>query len=324
MSNLRDDLRLALRRCRQRPGFTAIAVLTLALGLGANTAIFTLVRAALHQTLPVDRPQDLVRFGDDNNCCVNSGIQPRYSLFSVGAYEHLRDHSPDLTSLAAFQANVRPIGLRRSGTTITESTPSAFVSANYFSTLGTGRAAGRLLEPADDKPGADPVFVISHRLWTERFAQDPSAVGAAFLVGDRMMTLAGVTAEGFFGETVRPDPASVWMPLGQEPEMRRTAALSGRPDTDWLYVIGRLKPGASREAVETRASAEMRRWLDGQTFLSAQNREQLSQVAIPVISAAGGVSAMRFTYEQPLNILFIMSGVVLLIAAANLANLLLA
>jgi predicted permease len=319
-----DDIRLAIRRLGLRPGFTVIAVLTLALGLGANTAIFTLIRGVMFQTLPVERPDQLVRFGDDNNCCVNSGLQQAYSLFSVPAYLHLRDRSPALASLAAFQANVRPIGIRRTGTNVTESLPSSFVSANYFTTMGVGRAAGRLLAPEDDRPGAEPVFVISHRAWTDRFARDTSVIGAPFLVGDRVMTLVGVTADGFYGETLRPDPAAVWLPLGQEPELRRATALSGRPDQDWLYLIGRVAPDASIERVQTDAAAEMRRWLEAQSFLTDANRSQLPEVTIRVVSAAGGVSLLRFTYEQPLMVLFVMSGLVLLIAAANLANLLLA
>ncbi|HXT70600.1 MAG TPA: ADOP family duplicated permease [Vicinamibacterales bacterium] len=323
MLNIKDDVRLAYRRLSQRPGFTAVALLTLALGLGANTAIFTLIRASMFQTLPVDRPHELVRLGDDNNCCVNSGIQPRYSLFSVAGYQHLRDNTPELASLAAFQANVRPMGIRRLGSSVTDSLPSAFVSANYFTTLGVRQAAGRLMTATDDAPGADPVFVISHRVWTERFARDERVVGAAFLVGDHTMTLVGVTAEGFYGEAVRPDPAAVWLPLGQETPIRKAAALSGRPGTDWLYAIGRLAPGATIEQVQRRTSDEIRRWLGPQPFLGERDRATLGNVGINVISAAGGVSLLRFTYERPLGILFVMSGIVLLIAAANLANLLL-
>ena len=324
MTILRDDLRLAWRRLAQRPGFTAIAVLTLALGLGANTAIFTLVRASMHQTLPVERPEALVRLGADSNCCVNSGLQRRYSLFWYAAYEYLRAHAPELESLMAFQANVRPMGVRREGTSITESLPSAFVSANYFSTLGVTPARGRLLRAEDDQSGADPVFVISHRIWTDRFARDESAIGASFAVGDRTMTLVGVSAEGFYGETMRPDPAGVWLPVGQERALRRAAALSGRPAQDWLYVIGRIAPGSSISAVQSRVSMEMQRWLAAQSFLDDRDRSSLGDVGIDVVSAAGGVSLLKFTYERPLTVLFMMSGLVLLIASANLANLLLA
>lgn len=324
MTSLRDDLRYAARRLRQRPGFTVTAVLTLALGLGANTAIFTLIRAAMHQTLPVERPDELVRLGADNNCCVNSGLQRRYSLFSYPAYQHLRDNTPELSSLAAFQASARAMGIRRQGTGVTESLPSAFVSANYFTTFGVRPATGRLLVADDDKPGAEPVFVISHHIWTNRFARDPSVVGAAFLVGDHTMTLAGVAAEGFYGETVRPDPAGVWLPIGQEPAIRREASISGRPGQDWLYVIGRLAPGATIEQVRSRTSDEMRKWLPAQSIVTDRDRETLPQVGVDVVSAAGGVASLQFTFERPLSVLFMMSGLVLLIASANLANLLLA
>src|SRR5437867_2183994 len=192
---LRDDLRIAARRLAQRPGFTAVAVLTLALGLGANIAIFTLVQATLLQRLPVARPDELVRLGDNDNCCVNGGLQTSYSLFSHSAYLHLRDRVSELASLAAFQAAVQPIGIRRVGTAVTESMPGEFVSANYFTTFGVQPAAGRLLDPADDRPGAEPV--MSHRAWLARFGGDASIVGASFLVLGKPMTLAGVAAPEF-------------------------------------------------------------------------------------------------------------------------------
>jgi hypothetical protein len=198
------------------------------------------------------------------------------------------------------------------------------VASNYFSTLGVRPATGRLLTPDDDRPGAEPVFVISHRAWTDRFARDESVVGSGFLVGDRTLTLVGVAAQGFYGETVRPDPAAIWLPLGQEPEIRRAAALSPRADQDWLYAIGRLAPGATVDQVQAQATLEMRRWLAAQTFVDAEDRRTATETAINVVPAPSGVTLLRFTYERPLTILFVMSGIVLLIAAANLANLLLA
>src|SRR5436309_7422958 len=120
---LAADLRLAIRRLVQRPGFTAIAVVTLALGLGANVAVFSLVRATMYQRLPVARPGELARLGNNDNCCVNSGLQTDYSLFSYDAYRHLRDRLPELTSLAAFQASSQTMGIRRTGAAIIESVP---------------------------------------------------------------------------------------------------------------------------------------------------------------------------------------------------------
>ena len=324
VDTLRDDLRIAARRLIQRPGFTAVAVLTMALGLGANIAIFTLVHATMLQRLPVARPDELVRLGDNDNCCVNGGLQTAYSLFSYDAYVHLRDRLPQLGSLAAFQASKAPISIRRVGAAATESVGGKVVSANYFTTFGVPPAIGRLLEPTDDRAAAPPVFVLSHRAWLTRFGGDRSIVGGSFLVSGKPMTLVGVAAETFFGDTLGPDPPDVWLPLTQEPYLRGVASLLQRPGQDWLYLIGRLAPGATRPHVEARATTELQTWLTGQSFLSAEDRKRISQQRIPVVSAAGGVSILRYNYERPLTLLFVTSLLVLLIAAANLANLLLA
>src|SRR5262245_40987050 len=324
IARLFDDFRLAARRLRQRPGFTSVAVLTLALGLGANIAIFTLVRATMFQRLPVANPDELVRLGDNDNCCVNSGLQDEVSLFSYISYSNLRDHLPQLTSLAAFQANPQQIGIRRTGATATETLPSEFVSANYFTTFGVRPAAGRVLEPSDDRAGADPVFVMSYAAWDKRFGHDPSIVGAAFLIGGKPMTLAGIAAEEFFGDTLRPDPAALFLPLGQEPYVRGASSLVARPDQDWLYAIGRLASGASTTQVSARATTEVQNWLSAQTYLTEDQKKRVNQQTIQVVPSPSGVTALRYTYARPLTLLFVTSALVLLIAAANLANLFLA
>src|SRR5204863_4764568 len=176
----------------------------------------------------------------------------------------------------------------------------------------------------DDRPGADPVFVISHRVWQSRFGGDPALVGTTFLVLGQPMTLAGVAAEGFFAETLRPDPAGVWLPLAMEPYTRGAASLLERPDMDWLYAIGRLKPQVTTTAVQARATRELQAWLSAQSFLAAADRKQIDRQRIAVVSASGGVATLRYAYERPLALLFATSVLVLLIAAANLANLLLA
>jgi predicted permease len=322
MGQFDSDLRLALRRLGQAPGFTAVAVLTLTLGLGANTAIFTLVHAAMLQSLPVARPGELVRLGDDDNCCVNSGLQTSYSLFSHAAYVHLRDHTPELAPLAAFQAMAPQVGIRRVGDAVTESVPGEFVSANYFEMFGVRPAAGRLLEAKDDRPGAEPVFVMSYSTWAGRFGGDRSLVGTAFLIAGKPMTLAGVAAQGFFGDTIRPLPAAVWLPLGQEPYLRGAASLLARPDQDWLYLIGRMAPGARRPGIAAHATTELQGWLAAQSFLTAEDRKQIGRQHIDVVTARSGVQALRYVFAQPLAVLFVMSGLVLLVASANLANLL--
>ena len=136
MDHLIDDLRVALRRFRHQPSFTAVVVLTLAFGLGANTAIFTLVDALLLRSLPVDRPEELYRLGDTNNCCVNSlGLQGSYSLYSYRLVEHLRAHGDDFVQLTAFQANAFPAGVRVSGRGGADALTAQFVSGTYFRTF---------------------------------------------------------------------------------------------------------------------------------------------------------------------------------------------
>lgn len=325
LGDLWQDLRYAARMLRKRPGFAAAAVLTLALGLGANIAIFSLVYGLLIRSLPVDRPDELYRLGDTNNCCVNSGLQGSYSLFAFRLFEHLRDAtSDDFVELAAFQAqSPQPMVVRRGGD-VAASLPGQYVSANYFQMFGVRPAAGRLLRPDDDRPGAEPVVVISHQAWTQRFGQDPSLVGSRILVYGRPMTVAGVAAQGFFGDTVRPNPATLWIPLGQEPALRGEASLVDRVNQDWLYAIGRLRPDVEPEQAAMRATNALRQWFESQSFLSKEERAQLPQQQVKVVSAGGGVPVLQMQFGQVLAILFITSGLVLLIATANLANLLLA
>jgi predicted permease len=318
-----DDLKYAFRRLRQQPGCTITAVLTLALGLGANTAIFTLLHAVIYRPLPVTRPAELYRIGDDNSCCVNSGLQRKYSLFSTSLYKHFRDSLPEFSDLAAVQANTTVTGIRPADAAAPLSTPAAYVSSNYFRMLGVRAYLGRLLEPSDDEPGAPIVMTMSYRAWRDTFNGDPSLVGKTFFVGGVPVTLSGIAAPEFFGETVRANPAGIWLPLGQEPQIRRAGSLNGRPSTDWLYAIGRLKSGVTREAIEAKSTAALRAWLAAQDFWVESERKEISESRVAVVSAEGGVQLMRGNFGQSLTLLLSMSALVLLIGAANLANLML-
>jgi len=324
MHTLRDDLRFAIRRLVHQPGFAVVAILTLALGLGANTAVFTLVHALMLRSLPVEDPEALYRLGDDNNCCVNSGLQGNYSLFSYRLYEHLRDSLPEFSALAGFQARTMALGVRRSGAGLSESLPGQFVTGNYFKMFGVRPAAGRLLQPGDDAPGAAPVAVMSGRAWTLRYGRDPAVVGSTFIINGQPMTIVGVAAEGFFGDTVRPNPPAIWIPIGQEPSMQGAGSLVNRPDSDWLYAIGRITPGARPEEVSTRATVALQQWLSAQSFVSEEDRADLTRQRIAVAPAGGGVALMRIEFSRSLSLLFVTSALVLLVACANLANLLLA
>ncbi len=324
MGHFLQDVRLAFRHLRQQPGFTCVAVLTLAIGLGANTTVFTLVHALMLRSLPVERPHELYRLGDTTDCCVNSGLATSYSLFSFRLFEHLKANAPEFSDLTGFQANTMPLAVRRGGETAASSLPGAFVTANYFTTFGVTPAAGRLLRTDDDRAGAPPVAVMSHRAWTQHFGQDPGVIGGEFVINRSPFTIVGVASPQFFGDTIRPDPAAIWIPIGQEPAMRGSASLIDRVDQNWLYAIGRLKPGANPAQIGARVTTALQQWLSSQTFLTDRDRPEIPKQHIVVAPAGGGVGLARIQYARALNLLFAASAMVLLIGAANLANLLLA
>src|SRR5688500_14190510 len=172
------DLAIAGRRLREAPGFTVVCVVTLALGIGGNTAVFTLIDRVLLKPLPVPRPSELYRVGDTDACCVNSGVQGSFSLFSYDLYLHLLNTAPEFTQIAAIQANTRAVTIGRANDDApAETLAGGFVTGNYFQMFELSPAAGRLLQPADDRAGAPPVAVLSHTAWTQRFQARADIVG---------------------------------------------------------------------------------------------------------------------------------------------------
>src|SRR5437879_3990377 len=233
------DVRLGVRTLRHSPGCTAVVVLTLALGIGANTAIFTLVDAVMLRSLPVPNPGQLYRLGDNNNCCVMIGTQNggSFVLYSYPLYENLRDHAPEFSELAAFEAHLSDLSVRRTG----DSAPAQpfkgeYVSGNYFTTFGIRPFAGRLLAPQDDSSGAPLVVLMNYHTWQRRFGLDPSVIGSTFDINGVAYTIAGVTPPEFYGDTLRSDPPDFWLPLAADPE--RWLFGTG---PEFLYLIGRLR-----------------------------------------------------------------------------------
>src|SRR5271168_4810665 len=202
------DVRYALRQFAKAPGFTATAILTLALGIGATTAIFTLVHAVLLKSLPVTNPEELYRVGNEENCCVNGGMQDNWTLFSYEQYKQFRENNTGFAELAAFQAGGGTmIGVRRTaGNKASEPYRSEFVSGNYFSTFGIPPYAGRTITPNDDRKGAPAVAMMSFRTWQEKFGKDPSVVGGGFVINGQPFTVIGITPPGFFGDRVQSTP----------------------------------------------------------------------------------------------------------------------
>ncbi len=324
MSSLIEDLRYAFRRLRQSPGFVAVCVLTLALGIGANTAIFTLVDAVMLKSLPVAKPSELYRLGNDNNCCVLGGFQDNWAIYSYALYQQFREHTPEFSEMAAFQAGFGPVSVRRSGAAgPAEPYIGEFVSGNYFSMFGIDAFAGRVITPEDDKPNAAPMTVMSYRTWRQHFGLDPSVIGATFTINQVPYTVAGIAPPGFFGDTLRPDPPDFWLPLATEPTLHGQNSLLHR-DFHWLYIIGRLKPGAQPSSVQSEVTVELQHWLSAQPDLSAHDRSELGKQHVVVAPAGGGVANLEGDYKVGLRLLMTIAGLVLLIACANIANLLLA
>ena len=318
-----SDLTAALRRLRQTPGFTVVCVLTLALGIGGNTAVFTLVDRVLLKPLPVPRPSELYRVGDTDACCVNSGFQGSHSLFSYDLYTRLRDAAPQFTHLAAFQANTRTVTVGRPDDSApAETLNSAFVSGNYFQLFELVPAAGRLTQPADDQRGAATVAVLSYNAWTARFQRRGDVIGSTVTLNGVPATIVGVAPQGFYGAALRPDPPEMWIPLSSEPQLQPAARLLDAKPLHWLYIIGRLKPPATTAPIEAQLTATLRQWLG--TIDLSKDRGEIAQQQIKVIPAAAGVSSMRDAVAPTLRLLQMLAAAVLLIACANLASLLLA
>ena len=320
-----DDIRYALRQFAKSPGFTATAILTLALGIGATTAIFTLVNAVLLKSLPVARPDGLIRVGDNENCCINGGMQEDWSLFSYELYKEFRDNTPGFSQLAAFQADSDQIGVRRAGSNHpSESSVGEFVSGNSFETLGLRAYAGRLLQPADDDKGAAPVAVMSYRTWQQKYGLDPSIVGASFLINSQPFTIIGIAPPGFFGERLTSDPPSFWIPLNKEPVVRGSNSVLSSPDLQWLNLIGRIQPGAHQKEMEARMQVELRQFLQNPiSKTEARAKSLIPKQTLHLAPGGGGVQRMQDEIKDKLHLLMWISAFVLLIACANLANLML-
>ena len=323
---LAQDVRYALRQLRNSPGFTLTIILTLALGIGATTSIFTLVQAVLRKSLPVANPAELYRLGKESRCCYQGGYSQDggFSLVSYDLYKYLRDNTDGFSELAAFPAFLPVFGVRRAGNSeAAQGYPGEFVSGNYFHMFGIPAYAGRTLTAKDDMPGAPPVAMISYRLWRERYGSDPSLIGAVFNVDDKPFTVVGVTPPGFFGDTLRSTPPDFFLPLNTEPFVESDADLN-KIDTHWLELIGRLKPGAKPATVEAEMRVELQRWLGSHWGdMSAADRAKFPRQTLYLTPGGAGIASMRQQYEHWLQILMMVSGFVLLTVCANVANLML-
>lgn len=324
--SLLQDSRYGLRQLWKSPAFTITAVLTLALGVGANTAVFTLVHAIMLKSLPVAEPSQLVRIGDNDNCCVWGGFQDEWGLFAYPLYRHLRDNTPAFQQVAAMQSWgwISVSARRETSNSPADNFHAEWVSGNYFSTLGINTFAGRPFSPDDDRPSASPAAVLSFRAWQTKLGGDPKVLGSNLVINGHAFAIVGIAPPGFFGDRISSDPPDIWMPLAMEPLLQGDRSLLNNAEENWLYLIGRAGPGFQREAVQAQLTTELRQWLTSVPVLTPKQRSEIGKQSIKLGPGGGGIANLKAAYKQGLYMLTVASALVLLIACANLANLLLA
>jgi len=328
LERLWQDVRYGLRMMRRSPGFTAVAVLTLALGIGATTAIFSLLDTVILKTLPVANPEQLVLFSGNPSGGSHSGDLPRgaWYRFSYHNYLFFRDHDDSFTDLAAFDTSRYALKIQTPGSSAgahAEFGHGKVVSGNYFSVLGVKPAAGRMLSPDDDRPRAPAVAVMSYAYWHQRYSDDPSVVGRVIEVNDAPITVVGVAGPDFFGESTQSE--DFWFPLVAQPRINRQANRFEDRGVYWLNFVGRLRPGVTLEKAQAAVNVQLLQMLqtDAGSHPSDSDKRALSDMHIELAPGDRGLSILRTEYSQPLHILMAIAGLVFLIVCANVANLLL-
>jgi predicted permease len=338
LDSLVQDFRIGVRSLLKSPGFTAVALLSLALGIGGNAAIFTLINQVLLRNLPVRDPQQLVAFGDS----VFGGIAGGIELGGFGGYfpwdfakQVEANHGPfqGIASYGSFsnKVSVRLVsGGAPGGTAILA--PATLVSGNYFNVLGARTFLGRTIIASDDgTAGTGAVVVLSHRFWRQSFSADAAIVGKTISINGTPFEVVGVMPEAFHGFKQELEPSDVWVPLGMQPVvLQQPSMLEPHSGLFFLHILGRLRTGASDKTAFTEAQS----WLNQQVRMATlanegskvtpERRAEINRLTVALVPASNGVSLVRSQYGDSLQILMAVVGVVLLIACANLANFLLA
>lgn len=326
-----QDLRYGVRVLYQNPGFACVAILSLALGIGVNTAIFSLIDAVLLKSLPVKDPQSLVFLSDPGSEGVGIGSQAGdRDLFTHEEFARLRAQNQVFASMFGSESGVNRINFSLGGGSMEEAA-GKLVSEDYFATLGIEPAMGRTFSVADSRgPGSDPYLVLSYNYWRKRFALDPGVLGKSVQIHKTFFTIIGVAAPGFLGESASQAP-DLFLPMMMEPQVKPGRDwLHDDPSkvekVEWMHVGGRLKPGISVVQAQSSLNVLFQQILHAQagSHLSAERERRLADNKIKIRSGAKGASGLRESFSRPLLVLMTVVGLVLLIACANVANLLLA
>ena len=331
-------MRQIFRQLRQSPAFTLTAILTLALGVGATTAIFTLVQQVMLRSLPVGRPEQLWRIGDAVRCCYADGYaqgdgnglsQNDWNLFSWEAYRLFRTGTPAFEQLAAFQIGEgnAHLSVRRAGSPVPVAMANGeYVSDNFFETFSISPWRGRFFTDADDREGAPPVAVLSFHAWLGKYGSDPSVVGATYHFNGQPFTIIGIAPPGFFGaKLASSDMPDFWLPLTTEPLIAGPTSRLKNPRLAWLDLIGRVRSSTNPKTLEGQLQVELHQWLASHVpDMTSQEKTLWKKQTLRLTPGGAGVSLMREDYKEALWLLLMAAACVLQVACANIANLLLA
>ncbi|ADV82989.1 ABC transporter permease [Terriglobus saanensis] len=336
------DVRFGLRALAKSPGFTAVAVISLALGIGANTAIFSLIDQLLLQRLPVRDPQQLVSFGNAENGGVAGGIDlGQFGLFPWYFARQLEVNPGPFQGIASFRSFTDKVSVQRPSSAnghLDENSsallvPTNLVSGNYFNVIGARPLLGRTITSADAATsGSGAVVVLSYHFWEDSLSGDTDVIGKSLRVNGTPLTVIGVMPKSFQGIKLELEPTAFWIPVTMQPVvLREPSLLTLQSGLYFLHVFGRLSAQAARDKG---ALAQSQLWLDQQihaavrtsegTKLTTEREQEINHESVPLLTAMHGVSSVRSEYGQSLQILMAVVGLVLLIACANLANFLLA
>jgi predicted permease len=329
MDSLFRDVRYAIRTLLKRPGFTLVSIVTLALGIGANTAIFTLLNAVTFKQLPVARPQELVFFDNSRGEGTSTGDPStgQWARYSYASYQYFRNHDQNYQGLSAFRTGESRLSVRGGDAAADDTTQRAqghLVSGNYFSVLGVNAFLGRVLTPEDDRPGAHPAVVMSYAYWKQQWKGDPQIINKQVMLNGTSFAVAGVAPPEFFGVRVRRAP-DYWIPLVFQPQIEMSKSYLEDPRVFWLDFVGRLKPGVRIEQAEASATLSLHQFLTNEAgaTLTDDSRKSIASAYVTLAPGARGISGLRIAYSRALQMLMVIVGLVLLIACANVGNLLL-
>jgi predicted permease len=331
MENIFKDIRYGFRGLLKRPAFSVVALVILALGIGANTAIFTLLNAVVFKPLPVPKADELVLFNDlpnEGTSTRDEGDVPTgpTERLSYAQYSYFREHNSSFQELSAFRNGESRISVRQPGAAggVTERATAHLVSGTYFAVLSVNASQGRTLTNDDDASAAPPAAVISSLYWKQKLNSDPQIVGKSFLLNNTAFTIVGVMPPDFFGTRIR-RPPDFWIPLAFQPQIELRKSYLEDQNVYWLNAIGRLKPGVQIGQAAATVNVALRQYLTERagSKLNDETRLAIQNSYVALAPGARGISGLRFFYSQALRMLMVIVALVLLIACANVGNLLL-